>query len=432
LTKKFKIAFFLDDKDFDIDLSSPELGNPGIGGTDYLMVSTPFYLNKYKAKDILPIIYHTNVNTRLPSNLETVLVDNRIDAADHAIENFVDLLVYRPYRDTEKEFLNKIKSIKLKCVAWIHVSPKADHIRQLAKSTYIKAAICVEQEQHDQFYDSPLCHKLSFIQNGFDVNAFAKNVEINKNEKSVVFVGGLFPQKNFHYLAKQWPNIIKICPDAKLYVIGSAQLYDNSIQLGKYGVATESYEKTFIKYLKDKNGEILPSVKFMGKLGINKKKIMSSALVGVGNPIGTGENCPGVLLEFQSLGVPVVSLDNYGSIDTIDHNKTGFLAKNDKEFVNYICKLLIDKKLNDQLSNNCSYFIKKKFSYEKITTQWLELIQALENKKSITKSMKSNYFKHFKWFIYLNSFIQKFLGKYIKWPFLIEIKSIIKKIITKG
>ena len=427
MTKKFKIAFLLDDKDCDIDLSFPELGNPGIGGTEYLMVSTPFYLKKYKANDILPIVYYTNVNSRLPSNIETIQVDNRIEAADHASKNFVDLLVYRPYRDTEKKFLNKIKTVKLKCAAWIHVSPKADHIRQLAKSTYINAVICVEHEQHDQFYDSPLCHKLSFIPNGFDVDAFTKNIEINKNEKSVVFVGGLYPQKNFHYLAKQWPSIIKICPDAKLYIIGSAQLYDNSIQLGKYGVATESYEKTFIKYLIDTNGELLSSVKFLGKLGLDKKKIMSSALVGIGNPIGTNENCPGVLLEFQSLGVPVVSLENYGSIDTIDHKKTGFLAKNDKEFINYIFNLLTDKKLNDQLSNNCSYFVNKKYSYEKITTQWYELIQALENKRSITKSMKTNYFKHLKWFIYLNSFIQKFLGNFVKWPFLIEIKSFYSK-----
>ena len=97
----------MDDKDCDIDLSFPELGNPGIGGTEYLMVSTPYYLKKYKANDILPIIYYTNVNTRLPINIETVHVDNRIEAVDHAIKNFVDLLVYRPYRDTEKEFLNK-------------------------------------------------------------------------------------------------------------------------------------------------------------------------------------------------------------------------------------------------------------------------------------------------------------------------------------
>ena len=429
MNKRFKIAFFLDDKDCDIDLSLPELGNPGIGGTEYLMVSTPYYLKKYIAKHISPIIYHTNVNTKFPSNIETIQVEDRICAADHASKNFVDLLVYRPFRDTETEFLNKIESVKLKCVAWIHVSPKADHIRQLAKSNYIKAAICVEHEQHDQFYDSPLCHKLSFIPNGFDVDSFAKNILSNKYEQSVVFVGALFPQKNFHYLAKQWPKIIEICPDAKLYVIGSARLYTDSIKLGKFGVATESYEKTFIKYLIDRNGELLSSVKFLGKLGLDKKKIMSSALVGIGNPIGTNENCPGVLLEFQSLGTPVVSLENFGSIDTIDHNKTGFLAKNDREFVKYICNLLTDKKLNDRLSNNCSNFVNKKYSYEKITARWYELILALENKRSITKSMKSNYFKHFKWFIYLNSFIQKFFGKFVKWPFLIEIKSIYSKLL---
>ena len=61
--KKIKISFFLDDKNLKIDLSKPQNGNPGIGGTEFLMVSTPFYLKKYKGKNFSSIIYHLNKKT---------------------------------------------------------------------------------------------------------------------------------------------------------------------------------------------------------------------------------------------------------------------------------------------------------------------------------------------------------------------------------
>lgn len=418
--KKFKISFFLDDRDLKVDLSKPQKGNPGIGGTEYLMVSTPFYLKKYKAKNFNLIIYHLNKNTQLPPGIKSVNVKNKIEALVHAKKNNVDLFIYRPLRDPEKELIDKINNLQINSVAWLHVTPKPNHIRSLSKSKYIKAAICVEHEQHDQLYDSPLLDKLTFIRNGFDVKAFSRNVKEKNKKKLVIFIGALFPQKNFHYLAKHWPAILKNCPNAKLKVIGSSKVYSNHRKLGKYKLADKNYENKFIKYLLDENGKLFPSVNFLGKMGLEKKKIMSYAKVGVGNPIGTNENCPGVLIEFQSLGIPVVSLENYGSIDTIVHEKTGYLAKNDDQFVNYISGLLNNE--NKIISKNCKKFIESKYEYSKVSTEWLKLITALKKNHSFHKSMKSNYYKHFKWFIFFNSIIQKLIGRYVKWPFLIEIK----------
>lgn len=78
-------------------------------------------------------------------------------------------------------------------------------------------------------------------------------------------------------IAKAWKTVLAAVPDAKLNVIGAGNLYDRNSKLGKYGIAEESYENSFMPYLTEKfeeDGEIkeriLPSVKFWGLMGVEK------------------------------------------------------------------------------------------------------------------------------------------------------------------
>lgn len=427
---KKKIAFYLNNSTTSsVDLSFPEFGNPGLGGTEFLLAATPYYINKYHSDKFEIFIFAHNIEN-LPNGLITFKVENIEDAIVKASVQGIDFFIYRPLRDPQPTVLSLLQVCNLTAIAWLHVTPKSSHLRFLANSSKISAVVCVEHEQHDQLYDSPLGKKLTYIVNGFDVGGFRRNISFEEKDLNlVVHIGAIVPQKSFHVLARNWPKIVERCPDARLIVIGSASVYDEQQLLGDWGVGYKSYEDNFIKpYLSDEHGALLSSVKFMGKMGLDKREYMAKAIVGIANPVGTNENCPATSLEFQALGTPVVGQANYGNLDTILHGETGLLADNENDFVEKICLLLEKPSYAKLLGKHGPLFVQHKYSWEKVGIEWVDLFNAITNKVDIrNKSMKKNYLKHKKIFIFLNSIFQVFFGKYFKWPFLLEIQGRISK-----
>ena len=203
------------------------------------------------------------------------------------------------------------------------------------------------------------------------VNMFRQN----QNEKIVVYVGALYPYKGFHILAKHWREIKKNVKGAKLWVIGSAKLYGDHVSLGRYGIAEASYEKQFIHYLLNSNGQIDDSVTFFGNLGgSEKEKIVSQATVGVFNPSGNSETFGLSGVEFEAMGIPVVSIYKNSALDIIKHKKTGLLYKKEEEFPEYVIRLLNDETYNHLLGEQGKAFVSEEFDSKKIVQEWHEAI----------------------------------------------------------
>ena len=78
-TKK-KIAVFLDNAHIPgINFQSPELGNPGTGATECLHVAIPYFLKKYRSKDVEPVILAIHTD-KLPEAVEAHKVKSVTDA----------------------------------------------------------------------------------------------------------------------------------------------------------------------------------------------------------------------------------------------------------------------------------------------------------------------------------------------------------------
>ena len=92
-----------------------------------------------------------------------------------------------------------------------------------------------------------------------------------------MYLGSLVPQKGFHLLAKIWLKVVERVPNARLVVIGSGKLYDSNAQLGDWNIADKNYEDKYIKpFLVDiESGNPHASVKLMGKMGLEKKELLS-------------------------------------------------------------------------------------------------------------------------------------------------------------
>lgn len=81
-------------------------------------------------------------------------------------------------------------------------------------------------------------------------------------------------------------------------------------------------------------------------------------------------------LEAGSCGTPVVAVDEGGYSESIINRKTGFLVKRDpKELADTIAKLLVDKKLRDDMGKEARLEIKKNWTWEKSVANFFGAIE---------------------------------------------------------
>jgi len=418
---KTRVGLYLLNKRYvGVDQSSPESGNPGIGGSEYNFITLPYYFSKYYSH--VEFYFYAHITDLLPKKFHAEKVEDLTDAALKAKKDNCDLFIFRPTQDNEGiEFLENLKKIQIKTIAWAHNTP-FKLLRKLAFNQYILRYVNVGKEQYDMLRDHPIIYKSAMIYIGFDPKNYIPSEPVNKT-KSVVYIGSLIPVKGFHALAKVWKEVLAKVPDAKLEVIGTGKLYVRNSKLGEWGIADESYESIFRPYLSDEKGNKLDSVIFHGLLGKEKIPIMQKAMVGCPNPTGKSENCPASALELQACGTPVVSGAFWGLLDTVANQKTGLLGKTDDEFVENIVFLLKDEGRARTFGQNGIEFVNEKFDYKRISTHWKQLFdEILEGKKAKILPINQNPYYEFKQF---SEKMRKLKERYIffRWiPSYIEIR----------
>jgi glycosyltransferase involved in cell wall biosynthesis len=377
---KLKIGLYLDNKgSLGVDLSQPENGNPGIGGTQYNFITLPYYYVKHF--DNVEFIFYAHLTDSLPNLFKAKTVVSATDAAVKAKKDGCDIFIYRPTENEEGDaFLTNLHNIKINTIAWIHNTP-FKQLTRLAKHPYIVRYVNVSQEQYDMLRDHTVIYKSDVILNGFDIKNYKPNGKIRKI-KSVVYIGSIVPAKGFHILARVWKKVLEKVPDARLDVIGSGKLYNRNSVMGAWGIADENYETIFRPYLSDDKGQKLSNVVFHGVLGESKISLMQKAMVGCPNPSGVTENCPGSAIEIQACGTAVVSGAFWGLLDTVNHN-TGKLGKTDNELAVNIITLLNDENTAIELGLNGIEFIEHKFNYEKISMKWKNTFESIIAKHTV-------------------------------------------------
>lgn len=417
---KKKVALFLDNSGCsNKDVSKPWLGNPGIGGTQFNIITLSYYYNKYF--DDVEFIYYLLRDQSLHEGVSYYVVHSLKDAIEHSKKIAVDIFIYRPLvNDEYRKVLEQSSDTNI--VLWAHNTPFG-HLDLISKKSNVKRYVPVATEQYDMLRDHDIIYKSKPIYNLFDITPYSQESKPIERDRSVVYLGSLIKSKGFHALARNWKSILKIVPDAKLIVIGSGNLYNQNASLGKFNIASENYENEFMQYLQDDKNNLLDSVEFKGLMGTEKISIMANASVGCPNPTGVTENCPGSAIEFQAVGTPVVTGAFWGMHDTVLDGKTGYLCKYNKEFVEKICYLLQNKGVVDELGSNGIKFIEERFSPKKITTQWNELFDDIyHNNSACVLPIKDNIEYENKWLLEVLRIIKQrfpnvksYIPPYIKW-----------------
>lgn len=419
---KRKITFFISLKSVKFtDLSKPEKGNPGIGATQFMFVLIASQLT-LKYSEEMEILFLTDVDCKLPSNLEVKIVEDEFKAVSYSKKNKADLLIIRT--SIEAELYSHINKIEQKVIVWSHNKIWGETVNIIASTPYVVRNICVGVRQALELVDHDIYKKTEVI---FNPIMIPNQIEREIEKPTVTYIGHIEKSRGFHILAKIWKDVLKAVPDAQLNVIGSAALYDRNTKLGSLGIATEKYEREFKKYIVSSEGELLPSVNFLGIVGQEKNMIYKKTAVGVINPIGY-ETLGVSGLEMAACGVPVVTVNKSGQSEIVIHNKTGFLFNNINEFRKYVIELLINTELNNNFSEEARKNVDNSYNIDGVLHQWrceFELI--LDNHPPKQERMNNLSRNRGEMLRIFNARIKRI--KYFYWiPSILELQSYIRRL----
>lgn len=408
-----KIAFYCPNKNIEhINFNQPHLGNPGCGATEYLQVAIPYMLDFYYGNSFRTIIIADSIKN-LPNSIECLHVSNGLnEAIIKASKEKVDIFVFKSSEKGEEKVFNLLKKYKLNSIVIGQLNPYPECIKLLSECDYIKAFVCVGLNQYDQLIDTKLSSKLFQINNPISDNLI-NSPECSRNfkyRKDLVYMGALYPQKNFYYLAKNWKKINKFIPKAKLHVIGSADTYGKNSKLGKYGLADPEYEELFMNEInKDKTSA--KNVIFHGNLKQSKYEFFSNCRVGIVNPLGNTETCCVSAVEMQAFGLPVCT-GNYQALKTtVLNNRSGLLSNNQYQFRRNIFDVYTKEKLFSKLSSGAILNAKLNFSFSQIIHRWYYLFYKIYSNQEIYISNQPSIISRKFSFIYFLRLLNKYLLK---------------------
>lgn len=364
-----KVGFYLDnDTISSVDCTRILEGNPGIGGTEYMIIAVAQLLT----------IRDNNIQVKLfaprkgffPNELDYTIVSSFHDAIRMAEEEQYDYFIFK--HNVERIFDSSLEHgiSRLKLIVWCHVFVCYWELDYYANNSAICQIVYVGREQNDLYRDHKSYKKSSYIYNCVNLNGAkekAENHPYSERRNIVTYIGSIVPFKGLHLLAMAWPEILKQVPDAELYIIGSGKLYNSFSTMGKYGIAEDSYEKLLLKYLSH-DGRLLPSVHFMGIMGKEKEDILLQSKVGVPNPSGITETFGLSAVEMQMMGVNVTTIKCPGYLDTV---LNGILYSNRKNLADSVVYLL-HHNIN-RYSEAMDYF-ETNFSHNAVAKRWEQLL----------------------------------------------------------
>lgn len=354
---KVRIAFY--------NAFSPPAKHGAISGTERALFITAVQLSQNPALDI--VMYSGSAAP--PSPLHSICCQsaNYDDLPQVAKRDGIDILtlVYNPAH-IKTGLLDKLQKAGIKTIVWAHnfILPQA--LDCLAGNRNVERIVCACNEMREMYRDHPAFAKSVTICNPFDAGIVPPSIPSRAaRPKEVTYLGALIPSKGFHVLAQAWKAILKAEPDAILNVIGG-NLYRSDVRLGQYGLAGEKYERLFMRYLTDKHGNILPSVKFHCLLGDEKDAILLRTKAGVPNPTGITEVCSYVSMELQAFGAKVCACRCRGYMETI-MPQGNILFRSPSALAKSVVRLLRD---NGDNHPEVMAFLQRKFAPQTIGAQW--------------------------------------------------------------
>lgn len=368
-----RLAFFLDNRALAGlgALGDPQHGNPGIGGTEYAFLAVVRLLQDSPLEPLLlltapqPISGLDPARVRLVPNLAAALAAaQRLDAT---------ALVFRPGVSAASDDWPALEHSRLPLVAWLH-NLGCEQQARYESLPALRRWVLVSGAQLDHFRHSRLAAQAVVIPNPVAVPAVAAGRRDRATALAatdLAYIGALTPFKGFDRLAGCWGTIASACPQARLLVIGGADLYGERAAAGSL---TPYEQQCRLRLERGAHGE---RVRFLGSQGLERYAALRTVAVGVVNPSGADETFCLSAAELSACGLPVVAARRHALVQTVRHGITGLLAGSDTELAQHCIRLLGDPERAWRLGLAGQKHVQEAFGAEQVRSGWWQLAAAI-------------------------------------------------------
>lgn len=241
--------------------------------------------------------------------------------------------------------LNKYNA-KLISLEHVAFCSRPNWMRFISRILYHRIDQVITLTKNDSVQYKSWFSNVSIIHN---ISPFSIDYSINSRKNKIISVGRLVYQKNFQALIMAWEKIQYDSLDWDLEIYGCGEDKDTLINL----IQNKNIKKVYLKGQVENIQDIYKDASFF---------VMSSRYEGL----------PMVLLEAQSFGLPIISFDcPEGPSEVIEHNKNGFLVKNQDidDLANAILELIHNSELRSRFEQQ-AFIDSKRFQQENILQQW--------------------------------------------------------------
>ena len=377
-----KIAFFIELKNNQATIEGADLniGNPGVGGTQYLFLLTVKVLNSIYGEDYSVLLTNTRFSNSDPG-LHTDYSENVKEAIQYCERHQINNLVLNANEADRVDA--KVFDTRVRIMLWAHNTLNAKRQKIAAETKSIRWVVCVSKSQYLNMSDTPCFGKCTYINNVIPSYFFEQATLSDYSEQKVAYVGSLMPQKGAHNLLEIWKYVEEKLPHAQLYIFGGANVWNANAKLGSGGYADPFYERVLQKRLKKLSHP--ENIHFMGAKGWDFiDSFIPTFRLGIVNPSHYRRDETFCLsaIEMAAHGLPVVSRQRHdGLATTVFHNKTGYLEKNDKEIADRIISIVSDPEKSRKMGLAGREYAEA-FLAKTVVPKWRELAENQDDAES--------------------------------------------------
>ncbi len=184
------------------------------------------------------------------------------------------------------------------------------------------------------------------------------------DRKVILMIGYFRPSKNFELIIQLMPEIVKRNPDALLVVAGKVrgqEYRDYRTKLFKMIEESPVHDHIYVIRGQLKQ-EVFDTILSAADVVVLPYKINSQS---------------GILAHSLAFGRPVVVSESGSMKEIMKRSGAGLVAKNEKEYIRHISRILQDEKLARQFSNNARAYVRERISWNIVAQKHLHIYQSL-------------------------------------------------------
>jgi sugar transferase (PEP-CTERM/EpsH1 system associated) len=217
---------------------------------------------------------------------------------------------------------------------------------------------CIITEKDRNLIENQNFKPIHILPNGVDTSYFTSNIKVEK-QNDLVFTGNMSYPPNIdavHFLVKDvMPKVWLQLPNCKLLIAGASP-HSSVKSLANSKITVSGW---------------MPDI----RLAYRSSKVFVA-------PLQLGTGLQNKLLEAMSSELPCISSVLVNGALGANENKEILISQSADEYAENIIKLLTDKELASQLSEQGRKFVKEKYSWESANLQLTKWLKKMINSKN--------------------------------------------------